>query len=333
MSTSALRAVQYGIGPIGSRVVEVAADRGIEFVGALDIDPEKVGADLGRVAGLGRDLGATVTDDEAEALATDPDVVFHSTASSLEAVAGQLESAMAAGADVVSTAEELSYPWHDHAETAQRLDAAATDHGVTCLGTGINPGFAMDTLPAVVTTACRDVEAVRVQRVQDAATRRRPLQEKVGAGTDVETFETEIAPKAGHVGLPESIAMLAAGLGWDLETIDETVEPVVAERPVESEYLQVAAGEVAGIHQVGVGVVDGREAITLDLQMSLGAENPSDRVEIDGNPSLELAVPGGFHGDVTTPAIVVNVVPRVRDAPPGLATMLDIGTPRYAAVQ
>ena len=331
MSRGNPTAVQYGVGPIGSRVVEVAANHGFEFAGAVDIDPEKVGRDLGRVAGVGRDLGATVTDDEAAALAADPDVVFHSTGSSLAAIADQLEAAMAAGADVVSTAEELSYPWADHRETADRLHETATDHGVTCLGTGINPGFAMDTLPSVVTTACRDVETVRVERVQDAATRRRPLQEKIGAGTDVETFETEIAPSAGHVGLPESIAMVAAGLGWELEAVEETVEPVVAETAVESEHLSVAPGEVAGIHQVGVGTVDGREAIELDLRMYLGAPDPLDRIAITGDPDLEVTATGGFHGDVTTPAIVVNVVPRVRESSPGLATMLDIATPRFTA--
>ncbi|MDX1746489.1 MAG: hypothetical protein R3324_11175 [Halobacteriales archaeon] len=331
MNESAPTAVQYGVGPIGIRVVEVAVDRGYEFVGAVDIDPDKVGDDLGRAVGLGRNLGATVTDDEAAVLGHEPDVVFHSTGSALEAVADQLEAAMAAGADVVSTAEELSYPWHGHHDTAVRLAETATDHGVTCLGTGINPGFAMDTLPAVLTTACRTVEAVHVTRVQDAATRRRPLQEKIGAGTDVDTFETEIAPKAGHVGLPESIAMVAGGLGWELEGIEETVEPVVAEKPVESAHLSVEAGEVAGIHQVGVGTVDGRDAVTLDLSMYLGAPDPVDRVRIMGEPDLDVTATGGFHGDVTTPAIVVNVVPRVREAEPGLATMLDIATPRFAS--
>jgi 4-hydroxy-tetrahydrodipicolinate reductase len=158
-------AIQYGVGPIGSRIVETAVDRGYQFVGAVDVDPGKVGADLGRVAGLAEPLGVEVTDDATAALAAEPDVVFHSTASSIGTVEPQLVEAMAAGADVVSTTEELAHPWLAHREIAERLDDAAREHGVTCLGTGINPGFAMDTLPAVLTAPCRSVEAVRVEWV------------------------------------------------------------------------------------------------------------------------------------------------------------------------
>jgi 4-hydroxy-tetrahydrodipicolinate reductase len=145
-------AVQYGVGPIGRRIVETALARGVEFVGAIDVDPAKVGTDLGRVAGVGRALGCDVTDDAAAALAADPGLVFHATASSVEAVAPQLVEALDSGADVVSTTEELAYPWRTNRAVAERLDAAAREHDATCLGTGINPGFAMDVLPAVLTT-------------------------------------------------------------------------------------------------------------------------------------------------------------------------------------
>ncbi|MFB6155076.1 MAG: hypothetical protein ABEJ22_04215 [Haloferacaceae archaeon] len=322
-------AVQYGVGPIGSRIVSVANARGIEFVGAVDVDPEKAGRDLGDVAGLDAALGVTVTEDAEAALDADPDVVFHSTASSLAAVEDQLAEAMAAGADVVSTTEELSYPWRDNATVAESVDETAREAGATLLGTGINPGFAMDTLPAVLSTPCQSVDFVSVTRVQDAGTRRKPLQEKVGAGTSLERFESEVAPDAGHVGLPESVAMIAAGMGWELSDVRETVEPVVAKRRVQSDYVTVEPGEVAGIHQVGRGLVDGDPVLELDLSMYVGAENPRDVVELTGEPDLTVSVDGGFHGDVTTPAIVVNAVERVREAEPGLQTMLDLATPRY----
>ncbi|MFB6352858.1 MAG: hypothetical protein ABEJ92_02115 [Halobacteriales archaeon] len=323
-------AVQYGVGPIGRRIVETAVERGIAFVGAVDIDPDIVGEDLGRAAGLGRDLDVAVVDD-AGALDADPDVVFHATASAIEAVEPQLVEAMAAGADVVSTAEELAYPWRAHPDAAQRLDDDAREHGVTCLGTGINPGFAMDVLPAVLSAPCRSVEAVRVERVQDAAARRGPLQAKIGAGLAVETWEDRVAREGGHVGLPESVAMLADGLGWALEAVEETVEPVVAEDRTVTAHVTVEPGEAAGIHQVATGVVDGEPAIELDLSLSVGAAEPHDAVTIEGVPDVETVVAGGFHGDVATPGVVVNAVPRVHEAPPGLATMLELGTPRYDA--
>lgn len=322
-------AVQYGVGPIGSRIVEAARDRGVEFVGAIDVDPAKVGADLGRVAGLDRDLGCPVTDDVGAAMAAEPDVVFHATASSVETVSPQLVEALGTGADVVSTTEELAYPWRTHRAVAERLDAAAREHGATCLGTGINPGFAMDVLPAVATAPCRSVDSIRVERIQAAGTRRGPLQAKVGAGLSVEDWEAKIPAGGGHVGLVESASLLADGIGWTLDDITTTIEPVVANARVETDHVTVEPGDAAGIHQVAVGQVGGEPVIELDLRLYVGAPEARDAVSVRGDPAVELAIDGGLHGDVTTPAVVLNAVPRVREAEAGLATMLDLATPRF----
>lgn len=317
-------AVQYGVGPIGRRVVDVAVAHGYEFVGAVDIDPAKAGNDLGDVAGLDQALGVDVTDDPDVALTADPDVVFHSTVSSVADAAPQLEASLAVGADVISTCEELAYPHWNNADVADDLAATAREHGATVLGTGINPGFAMDAMPAVLTTPCRGVERVRVERVQDAAQRRGPLQEKVGAGRSPDQFEREVAASAGHVGLPESVAMLVDALGWALEDVEEDIEPVVSDERVASDHVTVEPGEVAGISQTGRGIVDGEPRLELSLQMYLGAPEPRDEVVIEGTPSVEYRVDGGLHGDVTTPAVVVNAARRVHEAAPGLATMLDL---------
>jgi 4-hydroxy-tetrahydrodipicolinate reductase len=325
---SSLTAVQFGVGPIGARIAQSALNRGVEFVGAVDIDPEKVGEDLGEVAGLGEETGAIVTDDAEEALAEDPDVVFHSTVSSADAARGQLETILESGANVVSTCEELVYPWRDHAETAEALDDVAREHGVSCLGTGINPGFVMDAMPAVLSTPMESVESVRVERVQDAGTRREPLQRKVGAGTDVDRFEEEVAAEAGHVGSPESTAMLAAGLDWDVDEITETIEPVVADETIETEFLTVEEGEVAGVHHVARGYVDGEELLTLDLKMAVGLD-ARDTADFEGSPDVSVTVEGGYHGDVATSAVVANCAPRVVDADAGLLTMLDLPLPSF----
>lgn len=326
MTESASTAMQYGVGPIGARIIAVAVDRGYEFLGGLDVDPEKVGTDLGTAAGLD-ELGVDVTDDPAALAERAPDVVFHATGSSLAGVRPQLETALATGADVVSTCEELAYPFYHHPAVAEALDATAREHGASCLGTGINPGFAMDALPAVVTAACQRIDSVRVERVQDAATRRPPLQRKIGAGTSPATFRSEVAAEAGHVGLPESVAMLAAALGWELEAIEEQVDPVIADEREASDHVTVAAGEVAGISQTATGSVDGEVRLKLGLELYIGAPDPRDRVRIDGTPDITYTVPGGFHGDVTTPAVVLNAARQLRRAESGLVTMLDLPVP------
>lgn len=324
MTGDSVTAVQFGVGPIGARIIEAAVERDIKFVGALDIDPEKVGRPLGTVAGLDREFGVSITNDPTEALAEQPDLVYHSTLSSLEAVRSQLMEVLQAGADVVSTTEELSYPWWNNPDIAKNLNEEATKEGSTILGTGINPGFAMDFLPAVLTATSRRVDRVQVTRVQDAAQRRRPLQEKVGAGSSVETFENEIATGAGHVGLDESVAMIAGALGWNLTRIDKHLEPVVADDQIESEYFSVGPGEIAGIRQVGTGVIDDEVRIELTLEMYLGAPDPRDVIHIDGDPTLTVRNEEGFHGDVTTPEIVVNTSRQVLAAEPGLKTMIDL---------
>jgi hypothetical protein len=328
MTDVSLTAVQFGVGPIGARIARSALGRGVEFVGAVDIDPEKVGRDLGDVAGLDRTTGATVTDDPDAALSADPDVVFHSTVSAAEAARPQIESILRAGAHVVTTCEELVYPWRDHAEAAEAIDAVAREHGVTCLGTGINPGFVMDAMPAVLSAPMETVTSVHVERVQDAGSRREPLQRKVGAGTAVDRFEEAVAAEAGHVGSPESTAMLAAALDWTVTEITETIEPVVAEERIETEYLTVEAGEVAGVHQVARGVVDGEERVTLDLRMAAGLDS-RDSVQFEGSPEVSITVEGGYHGDVATSAVVANCAPRVVAADPGFVTMLDLPLPSF----
>lgn len=299
----------FGLGSIGLGVAEVALRRGHRVVGAADIDPEKAGRDLGAL--LGREpLGITVTADPAAALAQAPRLVLHSTLSRIEQVLPQILRCTEAGACVISTCEELAYPWYHHPDEARAIDEAAKARGVTVVGVGVNPGFVMDLLPIVMTAPCREVRAVHVTRVVDAGLRRLPLQRKVGAGLDRSEFEQGVAEgRIGHVGLPESVAMIRDALGWSLESITETIEP------------QMDGAGVRGLRQVASGLRQGRAVITLDLTMAVGAADPRDAVVIEGDPRIDLTVVGGVHGDVATCAIAVNAIPQVLAAPPGLTAV------------
>jgi 2,4-diaminopentanoate dehydrogenase len=321
-----VRAVQYGIGPIGAAIARLAHDRGIQIVGAIDVDPAKVGKDAGEIMGLGKPLGVRVSSNpEAVLGGTSPDIVFHSTASSLQKVAGQLTDILQAGRNVVSTCEELAYPRVHNPELGAELHQVARASGVTILGTGINPGFLMDTLPIVLSGVCQTVSRVEVHRVVDASLRRLPLQKKVGAGLSVEEFAKLVAAgTVRHVGLKESIYLIADALGWELDRTTESTEPFVAEEDVCSQYFAVKKGMVAGVKQHGAGFVGGEERICLRLAMALGAPDPRDEVHIVGVPEIRSVVQGGVHGDLATAAIVVNSARRVIDAAPGLITMKDL---------
>jgi 4-hydroxy-tetrahydrodipicolinate reductase len=319
------RVVCYGLGPIGLGVARLALARpGVEVVGAIDVDLQKVGRDLGELLG-GAAMGVTISADAAATLGTaKPKVALHATSSALASVAPQLLEIAQAGVNVVSTCEELAYPWTAQPQLAAELDAAARRAGVTLLGTGVNPGYAMDALPLMLTAPCAAVRAVRVLRVVDAGRRRGPLQRKVGAGLTAEQFAAGVRAGAiRHVGLPESLHMLATSLGWQLDRSADTIEPVIAEQRITTDFVTVEPGQVAGVRQVARGFVGEREAITLELRMYVGAPDPQDSVEIDGEPPVRMTIAGGLHGDIATAAIVVNAIPSAVRAAPGLASMAD----------
>jgi 4-hydroxy-tetrahydrodipicolinate reductase len=329
---SAIRVLHFGLGPIGSAIVrQIAVRPGFKIVGAVDVDPEKSGRDLARVAGLKSRLGVAVQADAAKALrSAKPDVVVHCTSSSFARVAPQLETMLAAKTAVVSTTEELAYPWRTDARLAQRIDRLARGSKVAVVGTGVNPGFAMDSLPIALTAVCERVDRVAVNRFQDARIRRLPFQQKIGAGLTVAEFERRVDDgRVRHVGFTQSISMIADALGWTLDRMTDEIEPVIAAQTVASDLLTVDAGRVCGLVQHGVGYRKRKPVITLHLEAYLGAPETFDSVDIDGVPPLSMKFSGGIHGDIATASMVVNTIPKILAAPPGLRTMRDLALPSF----
>ncbi|MBO3802407.1 MAG: dihydrodipicolinate reductase [Candidatus Brockarchaeota archaeon] len=324
--------VQYGLGPIGCGIARhVISLPGYKIVGALDIDPQKVGRDVGEVLGLGRKLNLPVSSDPSVIKRSKAQLVLHATGSRLVSVRRQLFAAINAGCSVVSTCEELVYPSARNPRLAREIDRLARRKGVAVLGVGVNPGFVMDALPLFLTSVCKQVRKIEAKRIVDASKRRLPLQRKVGAGLSVEEFYSKVrAKELGHVGLLESARMVADGLGWKLENLSETIEPVVAEEKVETQFLAVEKGMVAGIKQVAKGTKAGEEVLTLELQMYVGAKDPHDSVLIDGEPPVDAVIRGGIHGDSATVAIVANSIPRVLASKPGLVTVRDLPIVAFA---
>ena len=325
MEKKVIKVVQFGVGPVGAGIVRLAAGKpGIRIVGAVDL--LNVGKDLGDVAGLGRRVGVLVNSDAKAVLKkTKPDAVMLATGSVLKNIFPQLEIVMEAGVNIVSTCEEMSYPFLKQPALAAKIDRLAKKNGITVLSTGVNPGFLMDAWPLFMTGVCQNVKRIRVVRIQDAAPRRLPFQKKVGAGLSPEEFDQLVqSGTIRHVGLAESIGMIAAGLGWKLDKITEEIEPIVAQKAINNRQLSVKDGHVAGVRQVGKGTSEGREVIIMEFEAYVGAPESYDAVYIDGTPPLDAVIKGGVHGDLATAAMVVNSLPRLIEAPPGLITMKDM---------
>jgi len=325
-----IRVLVYGLGPIGAAVArQVATRKGFQIVGAVDIDRAKVGLDLGDVIGMGKKLKVRVTNDAPGAIKSGkPDVAVLCTSSSLKKVMPQIELVLGKKVAIVSTTEELSYPVGKNRSLAKKIDLLAKKAKVAVLGTGVNPGFAMDALPITLTGICERVDSIRVDRIQDARTRRLPFQQKIGSGLTKQQFAAKVKDgSVRHVGLAESVTMIADAMGWKLDKVTDEIQPKIAEQPVASELIAVDPGYVCGLIQDGIGYVKGKPLITLHMEAYLGAPESYDAVTIEGHPRITQKVAGGLHGDVATASITVNSIPKILRVAPGLRTMADMPIP------
>jgi 2,4-diaminopentanoate dehydrogenase len=322
-----LRVIQIGLGSIGLSIVRILLETpGIKLVGACDAAPEKAGKDLATLLGLPKSLRLPVEGDWERLLRKSrAELAIVSTTSHLKDVKPLLAGLLKRKLHVITTSEELAYPTPAHQGGFRELDRLARSKKATLLAAGVNPGFSMDLLPLMLTGPCLEVRRVSATRVVDLATRRISLQRKVGAGLNVQQFRRALGEgNVRHVGLVESAHMVAGALGWTLERVEETVEPAIAPRELNTEYLRVPAGAVAGIKQFVRAYRNGDLIVSLDLQMYVGAESPRDHILIDGTPPIDMTISGGIAGDTATAAITVNAIPRVLQAPPGVWSMKDL---------
>jgi 4-hydroxy-tetrahydrodipicolinate reductase len=319
-----------GLGDIGRAIARAALARpDLELVGAVDRDPALAGRPLAEVlGGLGVPSPGVPVAKDLEGLLRGGrgGVLLHAAGSRFEEVLPDLTRAVRGGMSVVSTCEELAWPWLRSEEAADALDRLCEEKNVAVLGTGVNPGFVLDRLPTVLGQVTGTVRHARGLRVVDVASRRPSLQRKIGAGLTEEAFhEAAERGQVGHVGLAESGALLAAGLGLSLDEVEEELVPLVAQEDDHSPgaVVEVRRGQVAGLQQTVRVFAEAREVVRLDLTMALGAENPRDEVELDADPPLRLLVPGGVPGEAATVAAVLNAIGAVTELR-GLVTVLDL---------
>ncbi len=322
-----IKVIQYGLGPIGIKVTQYISDRqSIEIVGAIDIDKEKVGKDLGILAGLNKNLGVVISDSAKNVFQNvKADAVILTTTSSLEKIKPQVLEILSYGLNIISTCEELTHPWLTNSSIANEINETAIKNNASVLATGVNPGFLMDFLPMAFTALCKDVKKVTVERIQNAQFRRIPFQQKIGAGLTPEQFQKKKEEGTlRHVGLTESVNLIASRLGWKLDSTEDIIEPVIAKEEVSAGELKISAGNALGVKQIGKGIINGEEVISLIFVAAVGQPEPRDRVIIEGNPKIDTTIKDGVNGDIATCAITVNSIPTVINAKPGLRTMADI---------
>ncbi|MGE7601521.1 hypothetical protein ACQKL5_03345 [Peribacillus sp. NPDC097675] len=320
----------FGLGPIGMEILRSAyLTNPHSIIGAVDINPQKIGKDIGLLLNENKmNVNVVSSIHEVKTNAEHP-IALHATGSNANQVWPQIKELLDHGFSVVSTCEQLSFPWERHPDLAKEIDSYAKSKGLSVIGTGINPGFIMDTMAICFSTVVTTVDRVLINRKVDVSKRRLPLQKKVGIGMTKEEFVSLAEQdKIGHVGLEESVRLIAYGLDWELSSLNNIIEPTIAREDITVPLTSLKKGAVSGLHQVARGLTSTGKEICLDLVMSVGTTQ-EDEIIIEGNETQRLLIPNGIFGDTATASMVINTAKQI-DAirKPGLLTMADIGLPR-----
>ena len=330
-----IKVAVWGAGMMGQGLLGYILDRpqSAELVGVIDRHPEKHGMTAGEVTG--RESDVAVTADYASVLAKKPEVVCVCTASNLREISDQVEAAVVAGCNVICIAETLAYPWASDAEWAERFDALAREHDVSILGTGINPGFVLDALPIALSSICLRVDRIQATRINDLSPFGPTVMASQGVGTTVEEFERGIADGTivGHIGFHESIGLIARALGWEIDEIVETREPIITGVPRETPHVSVAPGDVCGCRHVAWGYSKGELKIELihpqQIHPEAEGQETGDYIKIFGDPEVSMANQPEIPGGKGTYASVGNYIPLIGAARPGIVTVVDMPLPRF----
>ena len=327
-----VRVLVLGTGRMGSGVARLVLEKqGLELAGVFARRVEREGLDIGTAIGLDRDLGSGISTNLDAAIArSQPEIAIQTTSSTLEDAMDEITALAGAGVHVISIAEELAYPACRSAQAADELQRLAVANGVSILGTGINPGFVLDTLIITLTSVCADIESIHATRINDLSGYGPSVLESQGVGLTEEAFRQGVddGSVVGHIGFPESICLIASALGWEIERIEETRAPIVSRVRRQTPLITIEPEQTAGCLHKAVAYRQDTAVIALEhpqqVRPELEGVETSDTIEIKGTPDIRLVGSPELPGDVGTIAIAVNVIPRIMNAPPGLHTMLDL---------
>jgi len=334
-----IKVIQWGLGAMGSGIARLLTTKeGLRIVGAFDQDPRKIGLDLGDLLGQ-ENYGTPIEKPPSEDMNWNikGDALILATTSFTKDVVEQIGLAVRNGLNVITIAEEMAYPWAQNRALAEQIDHLAKTHGVTVLGTGINPGFVLDSLIIALTGPCLEIQKIKASRINDLSPFGPTVMRTQGVGTTVAEFEAglQTGEIVGHVGFSESINLIAKALGWKLERIEETRSPIISKVYRETPYVKVEPGQVAGCRHTAIGYVSGEAKIELihpqQVLPQLEAVETGDYIEISGQPDINLAIKPEIPGGLGTMAMAVNMIPQVLAARPGLVSMAELPMPAAIA--
>lgn len=331
-----IKVIVWGLGAMGGGMAKMLIEKkGVEIVGAIAGRADKNGKDLGEVLNIGSKLNVIVSNDYENIIKnTQADIVLLATDSFVKTVFPQIKLIVESGKNCITIAEEMAYPYSVEKELSAEIDRLARANSVTVLGTGVNPGFVLDTLIITLSGGCRRVDKIKAARINDLSPFGTTVMRTQGVGTTPEEFKKGIENGSivGHIGFQQSINMIADALGIQIDEIIETREPIISNTHRETPYVKVEPGMVAGCKHIGFGMKNGEALITLEhpQQIHPSIENieTGDYIWIEGDQNLNMSIKPETPGGIGTIAVAVNMIPQVMKSNPGLVTMIDLPAPR-----
>ncbi len=326
----------WGLGAMGSGMAKMLLKKkGVDIVGAIDMGA-KLGKSIYELIGVDRGDRPDVIVSTPEEVIKEKaaDVVLVCTDSFTAKVFPKLKLVLENKMNAITTAEEMAYPKAQEPDLAKQLDEIAKANGVSVLGTGINPGLIMDLLVVIMTGCCETVEHITSRRVNSLSPFGPAVMEEQGIGLTVDEFKkgVEAGTLSGHVGFPESINMIADAIGWKVEKVAQSMDPIVTDVDRKAPHGFAKAGDVAGCAMKGYGYVNGEIKIEMDHPQQIEPEQvgvqTGDYVIIKGTPSINLSNTPEVPGGTGTIAMCVNMIPHIINARPGLQTMITLPVPR-----
>jgi 4-hydroxy-tetrahydrodipicolinate reductase len=330
-----LKAVVLGTGQMGSGIVRLLMRKqGLKLVGVYGKRADRAGVDVGEAIGHGTKIGVELTNDLSGLLSlAKPHVVLQATCSKVEQAADEIKTAVQAGANVISIAEEMAYPSYEAPGISEEIHKLAVENKVTVVGTGINPGFVLDLLVISLTGVCYNVESITAKRINDLSPYGPSVLQAQGVGITPEAFKkgVENGSVVGHFGFPESISMIATALGWKIDKIEQTRDPIISKVYRETEFVKIEPGLTAGCTHTAKGYMDGKPVIHLihpqQVHPHLEDVHTGDYIEIRGEPDVSFSSDPEIPGGIGTIALAVNMIPQVVTSLPGMKTMAELPVP------
>lgn len=331
-----VKVIIWGLGAMGGGIADMLLKKkGVDIVGVVDWEG-KIGKSMYEYVKTPRGDRADVVIGAAEDVIKPgkADIVIICTDSFTRNVFPKIKYVVEQGINVITSAEEMSYPKAQEPELAAEIDRLAKENGVSVLGTGINPGLIMDLLVLIWTGCMQDVEHITSRRVNSLSPFGPTVMKEQGIGMEVADFLAKKASgeMAGHVGFAESVGMMAEGLGLTIDEFKQDMEPIVTDVDRKSPYGFAAAGQVAGVSMTASASIGGKEFIKMDHPQQIEPEQvgvqTGDYVIIKGTPNVNMVNSPEIEGGLGTIAMCANMIPQVINAAPGLQTMLTLPVPR-----